>query len=50
MVLEDLVNELARRLNYKVTDGRYLGVTNAIEYDGIRLSPDGHHIVAENTY
>lgn len=47
MVLQDLVNELGRRLDYKVTNGRYQGVTNAIGYDGIWLSPEGHHIVAE---
>jgi hypothetical protein len=47
MVLQDLVNELGRRLDYKVTNGRYQGTTNAIGYDGIWTSPEGHTIVAE---
>jgi hypothetical protein len=47
MVLQDLVNELGRRLDYAVTNGRYQGTTNAIGFDGIWLSPEGHSIVAE---
>jgi hypothetical protein len=47
MVLQDLVNELGRRLDYKVTNGRYQGTSNAIGYDGIWVSPEGHTIVAE---
>jgi hypothetical protein len=47
MVLQDLVNELGRRLDYKVTNGRYQGVQNAIGFDGIWVSPEGHSIVIE---
>jgi hypothetical protein len=47
LVLQDLVNELGRRLDYKVTNGRYQGVTNAVGYDGIWVSPEGQTIVAE---
>jgi hypothetical protein len=47
MVLQDLVNELGRRLDYKVTNGRYQGVVNAIGFDGIWTSPEGHTIVLE---
>ncbi len=47
MVLQDLVNELGRRLDYKVTNGRYQGTTNAIGYDGIWTSPEGHTLVVE---
>jgi uncharacterized protein with beta-barrel porin domain len=47
MVLQDLVNELGRRLDYKVTNGRYQGTTNAVGFDGIWLSPEGHSIVVE---
>ena len=47
MVLQDLVNELGRRLDYKVTNGRYQGTSNAIGYDGIWASPEGHSIVVE---
>ncbi len=34
MAFQDLVNELGRRLDYTVTDGRYRGVTNKIGFDG----------------
>src|ERR1700722_10594491 len=47
MVLQDLVNELGRRLDYKVTNGRYQGTSNAIGYDGIWASPEGHSILVE---
>lgn len=47
MVLQDLVNELGRRLDYKVTNGRYQGTVNSIGFDGIWLSPEGHTIVLE---
>jgi hypothetical protein len=47
LVLQDLVNELGRRLDYKVTNGRYQGTTNAIGFDGLWTSPEGHTIVAE---
>ncbi len=47
IVLQDLVNELGRRLDYRVTNGRYQGTTNAIGFDGIWVAPEGHTIVAE---
>ena len=47
MVLQDLVNELGRRLDYKVTNGRYQGTTNAIGFDGLWIAPEGNAIVAE---
>lgn len=47
MVLQDLVNELGRRLDYTVTNGRYQGTKNSIGFDGIWLSPEGHSIVVE---
>ena len=47
MVLQDLANELGRRLDYKVTNGRYQGTTNAIGFDGLWLSAEGHSIVLE---
>src|SRR5271163_586215 len=47
MVLQDLVNELGRRLDYKVTNGRYQGTSNTIGYDGIWTSPEGHTIIVE---
>jgi hypothetical protein len=33
MVLQDLVNEIGRRLDYDVENGRYQGTTTAIGYD-----------------
>ncbi|KAB1069935.1 hypothetical protein [Methylobacterium planeticum] len=47
MILQDLVNEIGRRLDYGVRNGRYQGVAGEIGYDGIWLSPDGHSVVAE---
>jgi len=47
MVLQDLINELGRRLDYQVTNGRYQGTVNSIGHDGIWLSPEGHTIIAE---
>lgn len=48
MVLQDLVNELGKRLDYKVSFGRYQGIKNAIGFDGLWLSPEGHSIVIES--
>lgn len=47
MVLQDLVNELGRRLDYSVTNGRYQGIQKAIGFDGIWQSPEGHAIIVE---
>lgn len=47
LVFQDLVNELGRRLDYQVLNGRYQGTVNAIGFDGIWTSPEGHSIVAE---
>jgi len=47
MVLQDLVNELGRRLDYKVANGRYQGVINSIGNDGVWASPEGHSLVVE---
>lgn len=47
MVLQDLVNELGRRLDYKVANGRYQGTSNTIGYDGIWISPENHTLIVE---
>ncbi len=47
MVLQDIVNELGRRLDYVVTNGRYQGTTNTIGNDGLWRSPDSHDILVE---
>ena len=47
MVLQDLVNELGRRLDYVVKNGRYQGVQGKIGFDGLWLSPEGHTLIVE---
>jgi hypothetical protein len=47
MILQDLVNEFGRRLDYVVTNGRYQGTTKAIGFDGLWGSPEKHSIVIE---
>src|SRR3954447_26661351 len=47
MILQDLINELGRRLDYKVTNGRYQGTVNAVGFDGIWLSPEKGTIITE---
>src|SRR3569623_202275 len=47
MVLQDLINELGRRLDYEVKNGRYQGVSNAVGYDGLWHSPENHALIAE---
>jgi hypothetical protein len=46
-VLQDIVNELGRRLDYQVENGRYQGVIGSIGYDGIWSSPEGNEIIVE---
>ena len=47
MILQDLINELGRRLDYNVKNGLYQGIVSAIGYDGIWLSPEGGAIIVE---
>lgn len=47
MVLQDLINELGRRLDYAVINGRYQGTANRIGYDGIWKSPEGATLIVE---
>ncbi len=46
-VLQDVVNELGRRLGYKVEYGLYRGKTNAINFDGVWKEPSGPQIIIE---
>lgn len=46
-MLQDLVNELGRRLEYDVSNGHYQGTPTKIGFDGIWRSPEEHTIVAE---
>jgi hypothetical protein len=45
--LQDVVNELGRRLEYNVENGLYQGRSNAIGFDGIWSETNGHTIVVE---
>jgi len=46
-VLQDLVNEIGRRLDFNVTNGLYQGRKGSIGYDGIWERDDGFNIVIE---
>jgi hypothetical protein len=47
MALQHLVNELGRRLDYIMTNGRYQGTPNKVGFDGTWKSPEGHTIIVE---
>jgi hypothetical protein len=47
LVLQDSVNEIGRRLGFKVTHGRYRGVSGQVGFDGLWESDDGHALVIE---
>lgn len=46
-VLQDLVNQIGRRLGFQVTDGRYRGVQHQIGCDGVWKFPSDHTVVVE---
>jgi hypothetical protein len=46
-VLQNLINELGRRLEYEVKNGLYQGRSNAVGFDGIWQAPDGHALIVE---
>lgn len=45
--LQDVVNELGRRLGFAVTHGRYRGISSAIGYDGLWAAPEGNKLIIE---
>jgi hypothetical protein len=45
--LQDIVNEVGRRLGFAVTNGRYRGATQHIGFDGLWRVEDGSAIVIE---
>jgi len=47
LVLQDVVNEFGRRLDYSVENGLYKGKVNAIGFDGVWTDVDGHSLVIE---
>lgn len=48
-VLQDLVNEVGRRLGYKVENGRYRGVVNQVGHDGLWSSSSMRLVVEVKT-
>jgi hypothetical protein len=48
-VLQDLVNEIGRRLDFNVENGRYRGVKNEIGFDGIWFSNNESLIIEVKT-
>jgi hypothetical protein len=46
-VLQDIVNEFGRRLDYTVENGLYQGKSNAVGFDGLWFDSDEHCIVVE---
>lgn len=47
LALQDVVNQVGRRLGYSVTHGLYRGRSGEIGFDGLWKAPDGHCIVIE---
>lgn len=47
LALQDIVNQVGKRLGFTVEDGRYQGSRNNIGNDGLWLFPTGHHVVVE---
>ncbi len=47
LVLQDLVNELGRRLEYDVENGAYRGGSSKIGFDGIWRLPDDRALIVE---
>lgn len=47
LALQDLVNEIGRRLGFQVSNGRYRGSTRDIGFDGLWRLPHEHSIIIE---
>jgi hypothetical protein len=47
LALQDIVNEIGRRLDFQLTHGRYRGTTNQPGHDGLWADADRHSIVVE---
>lgn len=47
LALQDIVNQIGRRLGFEVEDGRYRGTRDNIGNDGLWRFPNGHHVVVE---
>ena len=47
LALQDIINQIGKRLSYTVTNGLYRGNQNDIGFDGIWTSKEGYSIVLE---
>jgi len=47
LVLQDVVNEIGRRLGFAVEDGRYRGTAAHVGFDGLWHFPSGHAVIVE---
>jgi len=47
LALQDIINEVGRRLGFSVTNGRYRGKSGLIGNDGLWELPNKHKIVSE---
>lgn len=45
--LQDVVNQIGRRLGYSVVDGRYRGTAVHVGFDGLWKFPDEHVVIVE---
>jgi hypothetical protein len=45
--LQDVLNQIGSRLNFRIEPGLYRGKQNGIGYDGIWTSKEGHSIIVE---
>lgn len=45
--LQDIVNQVGRRLGFTVSDGRYRGSQSQVGHDGLWVSPDKYQIIVE---
>jgi hypothetical protein len=47
LALQDVINQVGRRLGFVVTDGRYRGTSSKVGYDGLWKAPEKNDIVVE---
>lgn len=45
--LQDIINQIGKRLGFSVTYGRYRGVQSQIGFDGLWRFPNGHSVIIE---
>jgi hypothetical protein len=45
--LQDIINQVGKRLGFQVAEGRYQGTKSNVGYDGLWTFPSGHSVVLE---